>query len=165
MNKIQKTFVFLIILFSVATLSYKLGDSNGYEAGYTEGYRYDCKEEIAVIYNRVRSQSGTVESLNKKVSSVIRENDSLKNKEKFQLFEKERQAWQLQLKKDSIKYHSVVEHVNDSLAKVTGFHGILLADGHPNAGICSGYPALKGLKECDPHYRVELPKKKRKGKK
>ena len=69
-------------------MGYKYGDSVGYAAGYTEGYRYDCKDEIAVIYNRVKSQTAVVDALNAKVKAVIHENDSLKDKEKFQQYEK-----------------------------------------------------------------------------
>ena len=165
MNKIQKTFVFLIILFSVATLSYKLGDSNGYEAGYTEGYRYDCKDEIAVIYKRVKSQTSVVDALNDKLKAAIHENDSLKNKEKFQQYEKDRQRLMKEFEEDASRYSLVVAYINDSLARVTGFKDIIAPNGRPNIGVCVAYDALKNLPECDPRYRVELPKKKRKGKK
>ena len=59
----------------------------------------------------------------------------------------------------------VVQYVNDSLARVTGFKDIIAPNGRPNIGVCVAYDALKNLPECDPRYRVELPKKKRKGKK
>lgn len=158
-------FAFLLGWILSGFLGYKLGDASGYAAGYEEGYRYDCKDEIAVIYNRVKSQTAVVDALNAKVKAVIHENDSLKDKEKFQQYEKDRQRLIKEFSQDSVKYSLVVQYVNDSLARVTGFKDIIAPNGRPNIGVCVAYDALKNLTECDPRYRVELLQKKRKGKK
>ena len=46
MNKIQKFFIFFILFLSVAVIAYKIGDSRGYDAGFQEGYSFDCRDEI-----------------------------------------------------------------------------------------------------------------------
>jgi len=155
-----------IILFIIAIVwgvisgyvGYKYGDSVGYNDGYNEGYRYDCKDEISLIYKRVKSQSLTIDAMNERVRSVVRENDSLKNIEKFKKYEKDRKAIKKQFEKDSVKYYKVVQAINDSLANVTGYKGIIAPNGRPNTGVCAGYAELKNLRECAVDFRVSLQK-------
>ena len=165
MNYFKFYFIVFFVSVSFFFVGYKVGDSSGYAEGYEEGYRYDCKDEIAVIYNRVKSQTAVVDALNDKLKAAIHENDSLKNKEKFQQYEKDRQRLMKEFEEDASRYSLVVAYINDSLARVTGFKDIIAPNGRPNIGVCVAYDALRNLPECDPRYRVELPKKKRKGKK
>lgn len=155
-----KYYVFMVILCALFFVcGYKYGDSMGYEDGYNEGYRYDCRDEIALLYKRVKSQSTAIDAMNAKTRVLARENDSLKHKEKYYLFAKERLQLQKQFKKDSVIYYKSVRAVNDSLTKVTGFRDIIAPNGRPNPGVCASYPSLVGLRECSPSFRLQLPKK------
>lgn len=78
MNKIIVVVGIFTIAFISFTVGYKYGDSNGYDAGYTEGYRYDCKEEIAALYNQVKSQKKVTEFAQQSIQKTLRENDSLR---------------------------------------------------------------------------------------
>lgn len=116
MNKIQKTFIFLIILFSVATLAYKFGDSRGYEAGYNEGYRYDCREEIAVLYKRVKAQGKLVTFAQESIKGTIVANDSLKR----ELKRKDSIDFHRQYSADSALNYKEARRKSDSIRALTG---------------------------------------------
>lgn len=162
MNKIQKFFIFFILVISVATVAYKVGDSRGYEAGYNEGYRYDCKDEIAVIYKRLKAQTKTMDSMNDVVRRTMVENDQLKNSERYRkgrenYYRDRAKADSVRAKfvSDSIKYHKVAMRYEDSLANLTGFRGIVRADGSADSAICALWSDdLGNLAECKPGWHV-----------
>ena len=43
----NRTYFFILIVSAVSfLLGFKIGDSRGFEAGFQEGYSYDCQAEI-----------------------------------------------------------------------------------------------------------------------
>lgn len=151
MNKIQKTFVFLIILFSVATIAYKLGDSRGYEAGYNDGYRYDCREEIAALYKRVKAQGRLVTFAQESIKGTIVANDSLKR----ELKRKDSIDFHRQYSADSALNYKEARRKSDSIRALTGsgIINIYSDDGKFNGLVCildeklrNTLPECKGLK-------------------
>lgn len=120
MNKIQKFFIFFILFLSVAVIAYKIGDSRGYDAGFTEGYRYDCREEIAALYKRVKAQGKLVDFAQKSIKEVIRENDSLRDPSVAKKRYDDSVAASVQYTDDSLKYWKKANSYNDSLYKALG---------------------------------------------
>lgn len=53
------------------------GDSKGYDSGFKDGYRYDCREEIANLYDQVKELNKAQFYLKEQVRSMYREKDSL----------------------------------------------------------------------------------------
>lgn len=84
MKKLLSKINFVAIAFAVVALAVgfifgsKYGDAAGYEAGFTEGYRYDCKEEIANIYDQVKNLSKSLEFTKSNLVLKAGENDSLR---------------------------------------------------------------------------------------
>lgn len=172
-----RTYFFILIFTAVSfVLGFKIGDSRGYVAGYNEGYRYDCKEEIAVIYNRLKAQTKTIDSMKDVVRRTMVENDQLKNSERYRkgrenYFRDRVKADSLRSRfvTDSIKYHKVAMRYEDSLANLTGFRGIVRADGFADSAICALWSEdLGNLAECKPGWHVSHVKRgkgKKKGRK
>lgn len=162
MNKASIWLVGLSVSLIVFVVGYKVGESLGYNQGYDVGYRYDCKEEIAAIYKRVKSNSLYLDAANKKIRQVWRENDSLKNKEMYQRISKKiedrEKEYLRQYSEDSVKYGRRVRKYNDSLSKVYGVVNPILPNGRVNAGFCM----LKGknVPECRPGWHIEHTMKK-----
>lgn len=67
----------LVSFFLGYGLGGRIGDSKGYDAGFKDGYRYDCREEIANLYKQVKELSKTQYYLNEQLRSMYREKDSL----------------------------------------------------------------------------------------
>ena len=78
MNKIQVVLLSLAFVAMAFTVGYKVGDSRGYNDGYIEGYLYDCKDEIAALYDQVKSQKKVTEYAQQSIQKTLRENDSLR---------------------------------------------------------------------------------------
>lgn len=150
MNKILVVIGIFTIAFISFTIGYKYGDSNGYDAGYNEGYLYDCREEIKVLHDRVVTHEKALDFTDQNVRKLARENDSLKRPALYQAnYEKNRQ--------DSIKYSERARQVNDSLGKLTGFRtNFILPTGRVNEVTCLMFPQYKELRECkEPGYRLK----------
>lgn len=150
MNKTQ--IFLLIIIFSALffIFGYKFGDARGYEDGYNEGYRYDCKEEIGLIYKQVKAQGKALEYTDSAVRYVMRENDSLKKKETYQRMEAERIEREHVDSLNRSKYSKYAARYNDSInKKVGGFvNNFILEDGRVNVLVC-GVKPYNTLKECE----------------
>lgn len=152
MNKIIVVICVFTIAFISFTVGYKYGDSNGYDAGYNEGYRYDCKEEIAALYNQVKSQKKVTDFARESIKNVLRENDSLKNP----LYAKQRYedslAWRKQYSLDSVENYRRARHMNDSIASVTGnSYNYYTDDGKFNPMTCIPEGTELKVKECAKH--------------
>ena len=120
MNKLSKILFILGIAMMVFSIGYKIGDARGYDAGYTEGYRYDCREEIGNLYEQVKNTKKAVEFTDKQLKVLSRENDSLRNPRVFNEFQEK-------YHEDTLKFGRIAEKRNDSLKKI----------GHPAAGFVS----------------------------
>lgn len=150
MNKIIVVICIFTIAFISFTVGYKYGDSNGYDAGYKEGYRYDCKAEISELYSVVKEQKKAVEFVEKRVNNLSRENDSLKHPGVYD-------SMRVRFARDSVKYYKVSRRKNDSLRTVTGssINNIILDNGKVNSVACLIDSKLKDLPECKPGWRVD----------
>lgn len=78
MNKISKICIILVLVMMAFTVGYKVGDSRGYNDGYKEGYRYDCKDEIANLYDQVKTLSKSVNFAQQSITKTQLENDRLR---------------------------------------------------------------------------------------
>ena len=156
MNKISKFFLGLIILVVVFTLGYKMGDANGYKDGYEIGYRYDCKEEIGTLYKQVKAQSKAVVFTDSALRSVIRENDSLKDKRLYQRRYNDSVAWHKLYSKDSLKYSVVARMYSDSVNAAVG--GYIVNFVNPDGSLCrmccERLPIYSSLVECSDGFDV-----------
>lgn len=152
MNKLSITFISLIVLTLVFTVAYKLGDAHGYADGYQEGYRYDCKEEIGTLYNRVKHLSTAVKYTDSTMKHVLRENDSLKNPAYAQKrYDDSIAAW-AKYSQDSIEHSIAAQRKNDSIASVVGFaSNFYNHDGKFNPMVCISPDIEKKLAECRKH--------------
>lgn len=133
------------------TVGYKIGDSRGYSDGYNEGYRYDCKEEIGLLYKQVKSQSKALEYTDSTIKKVMRLNDSLQHKEYFQQQAEKRRKIEIEDSLARKKYSSFAKRYNDSIARYVGEKyptNFILEDGRVNVLWCGTQP-YSGLKECD----------------
>lgn len=151
MNKIQKFFIFFILFLSVAVIAYKIGDSRGYDAGFTEGYRYDCREEIAALYKRVKAQGRLVTFAQESIKGTIVANDSLKR----ELKRKDSIEFHRQYSADSALNYKEARRKSDSIRALTGsgIINIYSDDGKFNGMACildeklrNTLPECKGFK-------------------
>lgn len=173
----SKYYIFMAFLCALFfACGYKVGDSSGYKDGYNEGYRYDCKEEIASIYKQVKAQNQFIESVRTYSQKVAVENDYIKNAKRYEhnrkiVIAENRRLDSLRRKYelDSAKYSDLARKYDDSLAIVTGFRGIVRADGSADSAICALWSAdLGNLAECKPGWHVSHVKRgkgKKKGRK
>lgn len=82
MKSILSKFVFplafaLVSFYVGYGLGGRIGDSRGYDSGFKDGYRYDCREEIANLYDQVKELNKAQFYLKEQVRSMYREKDSL----------------------------------------------------------------------------------------
>lgn len=150
-----KYYVFLVILCALFFVcGYKYGDSMGYEDGYNEGYRYDCKEEIGLLYKQVKANSIALDYTDSTIKRVYRENDSLKNKELYQKRFERKLQYEKKFAKDSVKYAKYVKIYNDSLMRVVEPHlsNIVRPDGSANDMACLFFD-LK-IRECEYGWHI-----------
>lgn len=152
MNKIIVVICIFTIAFISFTVGYKYGDSNGYDAGYKEGYRYDCKAEIAALYEQVKSQKKITDFAQQSIKKVLRENDSLKNPAYAQQRYKDSVVAHEQYSRDSVKHYRTARHKNDSLASITGRRvNYYTDDGKFNFLSCLMLDDLDKVNECKSH--------------
>lgn len=150
MNKIIVVICIFTIAFISFTVGYKYGDSNGYDAGYKEGYRYDCKAEISELYSVVKEQKKAVEFVEKRIDNLTRENDSLKRPGEYD-------AARVKFSEDSSVYAVAAKRKNDSLVKALKlpYKNFIQDNGRANPALCMLDSRLKGLPECKPGWRVD----------
>lgn len=127
MNKISKLFLVLALVLMAFSIGYKVGDSRGYTDGYNEGYRYDCRAEIASLYEQVKSTRKAVEFTDRQLKSSITVRDSLRNMIDSLRYPVEYRALKSKIHEDTLKYGAVADRRNDSLRRI----------GHPAAGLVS----------------------------
>lgn len=152
MNKIQKLFLVLALVMMAFSIGYKVGDSRGYTDGYNEGYRYDCKDEIAALYEQVKSQKKVTDFAQESIRNVLRENDSLKNPALAKRRYDDSVAWHKQYSEDSIKNFKSARFKNDSLSSLTGQRLRYYNDnGKFNFMNCLVIKDIDAVKECAPH--------------
>lgn len=149
MSKIQILLFTLAFVALAFTVGYKAGDAHGYNEGYDVGYRYDCKDEIANLYEQVKNTSKGIEYAEKQLRSLTRSNDSLRRPGIYD-------SMHVRYTRDSLVYHKVSRKYNDSLRNATGssIRNIILDDGRINSVACLIDPKLKGLPECKPGWRI-----------
>lgn len=73
----MKNVIYIAFTLLLCFAAYKFGDKHGYEAGYQEGYTYDCQEEILTLRNTISDLRKSVEFAGKAAAEVKKENDSL----------------------------------------------------------------------------------------
>lgn len=153
MNKIQFVFVCLAFVAMAFTIGYRVGDSRGYEAGYIEGYRYDCREEIANLYDQVKANRKFIESANETIRNTLRENDSLKNPQLYQKRYQDSLNFAARFSADSAKNWKRARRQNDSIMKALGkgygYANFIQPDGRVNIGLCMLDSVMAALPECD----------------
>ena len=160
MNKTSILVLVSVISVLMFTVGYKNGDSRGYSDGYNEGYRYDCKEEIGLLYKQVKSQSRALEYTDSTIRKVQRINDSLMHKEFFQRQAEKRIEIAREDSMNREKYSSFAKRYNDSIARHVGEKyptNFILEDGRVNVLWCGSEP-YSGLKECDCWQKSEKKK-------
>ena len=137
-------------------MGYKYGDFRGYEAGYNEGYLYDCREEINVLYDRVRNQTKALNFTDSAIKFVIHQNDSLMRKEYYQKRYLDSLNSHSRYSIDSLRYHKVAKIYSDSLNKAVGgsFLNIIQADGQVNR-VCALLPKYRDLVECKDGFDIK----------
>ena len=149
----SKYYIFMVILCAVFfACGYKIGDATGYNDGYEMGYRFDCKEEIGLIYQQVKAQGVALNYTDSTIKKVMRVNDSLMHKEYFQKRFAESVKRKKQYIQDSIKYSSFVKRYNDSIAEYLGTvsTNFITDDGRVNVLMCmSASSPYSSLKECE----------------
>lgn len=74
----MKNVIYIAFTLLLCFVAYKFGDKQGYEAGYQEGYTYDCQEEIISLRSTITSLSKSVDYVGKAAEQIKRESDSLK---------------------------------------------------------------------------------------
>lgn len=152
MNKTQ-IFLLIVIFSSLSfVVGHKIGDSRGYEDGYNEGYRYDCKEEIGLIYKQVKAQGKALEYTDSTIKKVMRVNDSLMHKEYYRKRYDDSVKYAKKYVRDSVKYSGYVKRYNDSIAKFLGTvsTNFIGDDGRVNVLMCmSPSSPYAKLKECE----------------
>lgn len=152
MNKISKNCIILVFFMMAFTIVYKVGDSNGYNDGYKDGYRYDCKDEIANLYEQVKTQKKVTDFAQQSIKKVLRENDSLKNPAYAQQRYKDSVVAHEQYSRDSVKHYRTARHKNDSLASITGRRvNYYTDDGKFNFLSCLMLDDLDKVNECKSH--------------
>ena len=152
MNKIIVVICIFTIAFISFTVGYKYGDSNGYDAGYTEGYRYDCREEIGNLYEQVKATKKAVEFTDRQLKILAHENDSLKNPAYAQQRYADSIAERKKFTEDSLKNWKIAKRKNDSLAKHIGYNSnIYTDDGRFNPMACISPEIEKKVAECAKH--------------
>ena len=140
---------------------YKYGDSRGFLAGYNEGYRFDCKDEIFTLYEQVKATSKALNYTDSSMKKILHENDSLKRKEYYQKRHDDSVRIWNQYSIDSVKYHVVARKYADSLNKaVGGYVGNIIQDNGRVNPICVLFDFYKNLPECQDGFnlRVKLDK-------
>ena len=150
MNKTSILLVVLSVSFIVFVVGYKVGENIGYNDGYDVGYRYDCKEEIGLLYNQVKSHSRALEYTDSTIKKVMRLNDSLRNKEEFQRIAEERLERERVDSINRAKYSKYAARYNDSINKKVGGYvkNFVMEDGRLNLLVC-GVKPYNTLKECE----------------
>lgn len=93
---------------------YKMGDSRGYQAGFEEGYSYDCQEEIKGLRATHEVLKKAVKAQEQLTLSTQRRLDSVAYHEKYGLRDSLLHAKYLQ---DSVKYWKSAKIYNDSLSR------------------------------------------------
>lgn len=152
MNKIIVVICIFTIAFISFTVGYKYGDSNGYDAGYKEGYRYDCKEEIAALYNQVKAQKKVTEFAQESIKNILRENDSLKNPAYAQQRYNDSVALHEKYVQDSLRNWKQAQRKNDSLSRLVGSEmNYYAANGNFNYMLCAIPEVEQKVKECSMH--------------
>ena len=152
MNKLSKILFFIGVAMMVFSIGYKIGDARGYDAGYTEGYRYDCREEIGNLYEQVKNTKKAVEFTDKQLKILAHENDSLKNPAYAQQRYADSIAERKKFTEDSLKNWKIARRKNDSLAKHIGYNSnIYTDDGHFNPMACISPEIEKKVAECAKH--------------
>ena len=152
MNKTIKYLLLLSVVIMAFAVGFRVGGAKGYDAGYKEGYRYDCKAEIAALYEQVKSQKKVTDFAQQSIKKVLRENDSLKNPAYAQQRYKDSVAWYEQFSRDSIKHYRIARHKNDSLASITGKRVNYYTDnGKFNFMSCLMLDDLDKVNECKSH--------------
>ena len=134
---------------------YKIGDAGGYKAGYEEGYRYDCKDEISTLYSQVKATSKALNYTDSSLKKILHENDSLKRKEYYQKRFNDSLAYSRQFNKDSVKYSSVARIYSDSLNNAVG--GSVLNIIQPNGRVnrvCLLLSKYRDLPECKDGFDI-----------
>lgn len=129
---------------------YKIGDATGYNEGYEMGYRYDCKDEIGLIYKQVKAQGVALDYTDSTIKKVMRVNDSLMHKEYYQKRFAEKIKSKEKFRQDSLKYSVYAKRYNDSIARYFGEKyptNFILDDGRVNVLLCV-YEPYSTLKEC-----------------
>ena len=170
MNKTSILLVVLSVSFIVFVVGYKVGENIGYNDGYDVGYRYDCKDEIAAIYKRVKSQSEIVCSLRAQSIRNQFENDSLRQNERFkyrqvlrEMYNEESERRKQKYLRDSAIYYPYVVKYRDSLVDVYGLRGIIRNDGSSNLEVCEIWKLE--APECRPGWHISQVLGKKKNKK
>ena len=152
MNKLSKILFILGIAMMVFSIGYKIGDARGYEAGYTEGYRYDCREEIGNLYEQVKLQKKVTDFTSENLKKLLHENDSLKNPVYAQKRYEDSLAILRQYSEDSLRNWKDARRKNDSLAKIVGSNtNIYNDDGKFNPFACLSPEIEKKVAECAKH--------------
>lgn len=136
-------------------MGYKIGDARGYKDGYEIGYRYDCKDEIGVIYNQVEAQSKAIAFTDSALKKILHENDSLKRQEYYKKRFEDSLVIANQFSIDSVRYSKVARQYSDSLNKAVGGHvtNIIQADGKINR-VCILLSKYRSLDECKDGFDI-----------
>lgn len=73
----MKNVIYIAFTLLLCFAAYKFGDKHGYEAGYHDGYTYDCQADILQLRNEVTSLKKATEFANQAAAKVKAENDSM----------------------------------------------------------------------------------------
>lgn len=123
-------FLFLAVTSVFFVLGFKIGDSRGFEAGFEEGYSYDCHEEIKGLRATHENLKKAVKTQEQLTKSTQRRLDSVAYHEKFGLRDS---LLHLKYKADSVVNWKSASRYNDSLSR----HNINKPRKCPNGEISS----------------------------
>lgn len=103
MTKLSFFLLTSILSLFVFAIGYKIGDSQGFEAGYKAGYIYDCQAEVRELRQQHEDLKKAVDFARQKSAQVQQENARLE--------------WSRQYYQDSLKNVERVKFLQDSLEK------------------------------------------------
>lgn len=126
MNRFYFVSVLLCAVFFF--IGFKIGDKGGFEAGFGEGYTYDCQEEIKSLKATHEELKRVLEFQKKFTVDVQRVNDSIKYHSVYGVRDSLRAV---KFKEDSLKNWKKVKAFNDSVNSLKDgkFHARKRADG------------------------------------
>lgn len=126
MKSILSKFVFplafaLVSFFVGYGLGGRIGDSRGYDSGFKDGYRYDCREEIANLYDQVKELNKAQFYLKEQLRLINRAKDSLAfelSREALRKRGSERADWSFS-QLDSAKKAQLSPEIRETLKHLT----------------------------------------------